>query len=159
MSAVIALWMYFTLWIESSGKLFIENNTNALYVKDNTMKVARWYNLMAMFWTVQFFIGCQHMVIAGAVAIWYFTRLVLLFCRTHSCALPWHNTLFFNGIFPKSRNKDDIQSPIAISFKNMIKFHLGTVALGSFLISFIQMLRTVLRGSDVSRNNFFPSQN
>lgn len=36
----------------------------------------------------------------------------------------------------------------------MIKFHLGTVALGSFLISFIQMLRTVLRGSDVSLNDF-----
>lgn len=62
------------MWIESSGKLIIQNNTNGLYVKDNTMKVTRWYNLMALFWTVQFFIGCQHMVIAGAVATWYFTR-------------------------------------------------------------------------------------
>lgn len=43
-------------------------------MKDDTMRFTRWYNLMALFWTMQFLIGCQHMTIAGSVAIWYFTR-------------------------------------------------------------------------------------
>lgn len=80
------------MWIESSGKLIIQNNTNALYVKDDTMKVARWYNLMALFWTAQFIIGCQHMIIAGAVAIWYFTRLALILSANN---LPEKNSIYF----------------------------------------------------------------
>lgn len=75
---MIALWLYLAIWIESSGRLTVQNNTNAAFVKDDTMKVARWYNVMAMFWMVQFIIGCQHMVIAGAVATWYFTRWAIL---------------------------------------------------------------------------------
>lgn len=39
---------------------------------------------MAMFWTIQFVIGCQHMAIAGSVAIWYFTR----YARDHRWHLP-----------------------------------------------------------------------
>lgn len=71
---VAGLWLFFVLWIESSGILTVENNTSAKYVKDSTMKVTRWYNLLALFWFSQFLVGCQHMVIAGAVAMWFFTR-------------------------------------------------------------------------------------
>ena len=34
----------------------------------------RWYHLFALFWGVQFIVACQHVVIAGAIAVWYFTR-------------------------------------------------------------------------------------
>lgn len=68
------LWIYFTIWIESAGILRVESNTSAKYVKDTTMKFTRWYNLCALFWISQFIIGCQHMVIAGAVTSWFFTR-------------------------------------------------------------------------------------
>ncbi|KAJ8969448.1 hypothetical protein NQ314_001753 [Rhamnusium bicolor] len=44
------------------------------YEKNGWMKFTRWYNLFAMLWMAQFIIGCQHMVIAGAVSTWYFTR-------------------------------------------------------------------------------------
>lgn len=71
---LITLWFYFTLWIESAGILSIQANASAQYDKDNAIIVTRWYNLMAFFWVSQFIIGCQHMVIAGAVSIWYFTR-------------------------------------------------------------------------------------
>ena len=36
--------------------------------------MTRWYNLFGLFWFVQFCTGCQHMIIAGAVAKWFFTR-------------------------------------------------------------------------------------
>lgn len=55
---------------------FDQNNGSAMYVKDTTMKVTRWYNLLAIFWMSQFVIGCQHMVIAGSVATWFFTRCI-----------------------------------------------------------------------------------
>lgn len=70
----MSLWVYFAIWIESAGRLRVESNTSAKYVKDGTMKFTRWYNLFALFWISQFIIGCQHMVIAGAVATWFFTR-------------------------------------------------------------------------------------
>lgn len=72
---VIALWLYSALWIESSGELSIQN-FKAYFVKDGTMKLTRWFNLMGLYWATQFLVGCQHMAIAGAVATWYFTRLV-----------------------------------------------------------------------------------
>ncbi|XP_037042642.1 choline transporter-like protein 1 [Bradysia coprophila] len=113
---VVGLWLYLAIWIESSGELKIENNTSAKYVKNATMKVTRWYNVLAMFWMTQFVIGCQHIVIAGAVASWFFTR-----------------------------NKSELNSPIATSLLNLVKYHLGTVALGSLLIAIVQLVRAILK--------------
>ena len=79
------------------------------------MKVTRWYNLLALFWMSQFLIGCQHMIIAGAVGIWFFTR-----------------------------NKSQLGSPICTSFSNLTRYHLGTVAFGSLLIALVQFARTIL---------------
>nr|CAD7256283.1 unnamed protein product [Timema shepardi] len=77
--------------------------------------VTRWYNLFGLFWFTQFIMGCQHMVIAGAVSKWFFTR-----------------------------NKSSLDSPILKSFKNLVRYHLGTVAMGSLLIALVQMVRVVL---------------
>lgn len=71
---MVSFWLYFAIWIESAGILMAENNASAKFVKDNTMIATRWYNVLALFWMSQFVIGCQHMVIAGAVATWFFTR-------------------------------------------------------------------------------------
>lgn len=84
------------------------------------MKVTRWYNLLAMFWMSQFMIGCQHMVIAGAVATWFFTR-----------------------------NKGHMGSPIGQSLQNLVRFHLGTVAFGSLLIALVQLVRVLFKALEV----------
>lgn len=76
LALVVGLWLYLAIWIESSGELKIENNMSAKYMKNATIKVTRWYNVLALFWMTQFVIGCQHIVIAGSVATWFFTRLV-----------------------------------------------------------------------------------
>ncbi|KAL1128814.1 hypothetical protein AAG570_013348 [Ranatra chinensis] len=108
------LWLYFSLWIESSGHL-TKSSPSFYYEKDTTMKVARWYNFLALLWFVQFCIGCQHMVIAGSVATWYFVR-----------------------------DKRNVDSPIENSFRYLTRYHLGSVALGSFLIALLQFLRSML---------------
>ncbi|ETN64441.1 ctl transporter [Anopheles darlingi] len=112
----IALYVYFTVWIESAGMLVIEGNNSARYEKDSTMLLTRWYNLLAFLWFAQFVIGCQHMVIAGAVAGWFFTR-----------------------------NKSQLGSPIGRAYGNLLRYHLGTVALGSFVIALVQFLRMMLK--------------
>lgn len=110
------LYVYFTVWIESAGMLVVESNNSAKYVKDSTMLFTRWYNLFAFLWFCQFVIGCQHMVIAGAVAGWFFTR-----------------------------NKSNLSNPIGRSYCNLLRYHLGTVALGSFVIALVQFLRAMLK--------------
>ncbi|XP_018567705.1 choline transporter-like protein 1 [Anoplophora glabripennis] len=113
---VVCLWFYFCLWIESSGILSEKRPMVYYYEKDTLMKVTRWYNFFAMLWMAQFVIGCQHMVIAGAVAKWYFTR-----------------------------TKSKLDSPVCHSFCNLTRYHLGSVALGSFLIATVQFLRVILK--------------
>uniref|UniRef100_A0AAG5D2K4 Choline transporter-like protein n=1 Tax=Anopheles atroparvus TaxID=41427 RepID=A0AAG5D2K4_ANOAO len=115
-AAVIVLYLYFTVWIESAGMLVVESNNSAKYVKDSTMLFTRWYNLLAFLWFCQFVIGCQHMVIAGAVAGWFFTR-----------------------------NKAALGSPIVRSYGNLLRYHLGTVAFGSFVIALVQFIRALLK--------------
>lgn len=48
------------------------------------------------------------------------------------------------------RNKSKIDSPIATSFKNLYRYHMGTVALGSLLISIVKIIRELLRVSSHS---------
>ncbi|XP_050517151.1 choline transporter-like protein 1 isoform X1 [Diabrotica virgifera virgifera] len=116
LGVTVALWFYFCLWIESSGTL-TETRANVFYYKkDGWMKFTRWYNFFGMLWMAQFIIGCQHMVIAGAVSIWYFKR-----------------------------NKASLGTPFIASASNLIRYHLGSVALGSFLIATVQFMRVILK--------------
>ncbi|XKL64868.1 hypothetical protein PGB90_004954 [Kerria lacca] len=112
---LLFLWLYFFLWIESSG--FAEKKQNAqrlTYKKDEVIQFARGFNIVAVFWIIQFMIGCQHMIIAGAVATWFFTR-----------------------------KKSTLSSPITKSYGYLFNYHLGTVALGSLLIAIVQIIRLI----------------
>lgn len=120
LSLLIGLWLYFAIWIESAGQLAIENNTSAKYVKNPTVLVTRWYNVLTLFWMSQFIVGCQHMVIAGAVASWFFTR-----------------------------NKATLDWPLARSFRYLLRYHLGTVALGGLIIAVVKVLRLLFRVLEV----------
>lgn len=126
LALLISLWVYFSIWIESSGTLSVGNNQSVKYVKDPTMIVTRWYNLLGLFWFSQFIIGCQHMVIAGAVGTWFFTR-----------------------------NKTNMNGPINRSFVNLIRFHLGTVATGSLLIAVVQIIRLLVKTIQVPSSSEF----
>ncbi|XP_021924894.1 choline transporter-like protein 1 isoform X2 [Zootermopsis nevadensis] len=113
LGVVVAAWLMFSLIIESSG--FFTPNNPASYEKDQTMKVTQWYNLLGLFWFIQFCTGCQHMIIAGAVGKWFFTR-----------------------------NKNNLGFPVSKSFFNLVRYHLGTVAMGSLFIALVQLARTIL---------------
>ncbi|XP_066148514.1 choline transporter-like protein 1 [Euwallacea fornicatus] len=113
--ATLAIWIYFCLWISSAGHLSPKRENIYYFKKDGFMETAKVVNFFAMLWMIQFVIGCQHMVIAGAVAKWYFTR-----------------------------EKSKLSSPVIESFYNLTRYHLGTVATGSFWLALVQMLRAFL---------------
>lgn len=96
-----------------------------MYVKDSVIKVTRWVNLFAMFWFTNFLFGCQDFIIAGAVSKWFFTR-----------------------------NKSKLNFPALISFGHLIRFHLGSICMGSTIIAVIQFFRVILKWIEVSHKSF-----
>lgn len=92
-------------------------NNSVYYKKDELMKFGILYNVFMFMWAVQFIVHCQHIVIAGAAATWYFIR-----------------------------NKNNLTSPISTSIGRLFSYHLGSVAFGSFIIVFIYIIKQVLSG-------------
>ena len=67
--------MYGGLWIISAGDPVVDNTTT--YVKfqpDTFMSWMTLYHIFGGLWITQFIIACQHLVIAGSVAGWYFSK-------------------------------------------------------------------------------------
>jgi len=97
--------------------------------KSNTQ--FRSYAAVAFFhllWNVQFQFYFGFMVVAGAVANWYFTL------RDHH-----GNKIRGDGI------NELPPSPVYQSLKRTIRYHIGTIALSSFLIALVQFARWVIR--------------
>nr|XP_008198991.1 PREDICTED: choline transporter-like protein 1 [Tribolium castaneum] len=74
-----------------------------------------------MFWMVQFVLACHQIVISGVVARYYFTR-----------------------------DKCELVSPIYSSFYILIRYHLGTVAFGSLIITPISVLKILYRARTIN---------
>ncbi|KAF0289717.1 CTL-like protein 1 [Amphibalanus amphitrite] len=74
-----------------------------------------WMVPLLAIWTAEFILACQWLVSAGAVCRWYFSR---------------------SGARPTC--------PVAASLGTLICHHLGTAALGSFLVSLLRLPRVAL---------------
>ncbi|XP_052274056.1 choline transporter-like protein 1 [Dreissena polymorpha] len=108
--------VYIFLCIETSGTPTVENTTGFVDMKaDEILKVLKWYHIFGIVWVTQFIIACHNLTIAGAVSIWYFTR-----------------------------NKDQLGFPVLRSIGNIIRYHIGSLAFGSLVITFVVVLRMVL---------------
>ena len=82
---------------------------------DSFLSWMRLYHIFGGLWITQFVIACQHVTIAGAVSTWYFTR-----------------------------EKSFLRFPILVGLKNLIRYHLGSVAFGSFIIALIKFIRMIM---------------
>ncbi|KAF6202610.1 hypothetical protein GE061_003009 [Apolygus lucorum] len=115
LSLMSSLWLYITVWIESSGHLTVEGNVT-YYKKDAVMHVARWFNFIIAAWWLIFIVGCQDMIVACSVAHWYFIR-----------------------------DKSELKAPIRTSAFYVCRFHLGSLALFALCTSTFRFLRTALK--------------
>lgn len=76
------------------------------------------FHLFGCYWATQFFVACSSTVIAGSVASYYWTR----------------------GEAPQ----EIPFLPVFASMKRLIRYSLGSVALGSLIVSFVESIRFIL---------------
>lgn len=98
------------------------------------MEAAKVVNFLAMLWMVQFVIGCQHLIIANAVSRWFFTRYN---------KKTIHFITGYKRLYTTCRDKSELKTPIFEGFYNLTRYHLGTVATGSFWLALVQLIRYI----------------
>ncbi|XP_066299060.1 choline transporter-like protein 1 [Branchiostoma lanceolatum] len=98
------------------GEPTVDTSTGWVTYKDpEPVRYMWWYHVVGLLWTSEFFLACQQMVIAGAVTQVYFTR-----------------------------DKKQVSSPILKATGRLISYHLGSVAVGSFIIVLVKIPRLIL---------------
>ena len=74
-----------------------------------------WYLIIAFFRTSQFILASQQMIITGAVSMWYF-----------------------------SEDRKQLECPVGRSIRRLILYHMGSIALGWFLITLCIVPRLII---------------
>ncbi|XP_054274772.1 choline transporter-like 1 [Macrosteles quadrilineatus] len=85
------------------------------YTDGTWVRYVWWVYFIGLVWTSEFILACQQMVIAGAVARWYFNK-----------------------------DKTDPKPPVWTAYRHLISYHLGSMALGSLLITLFKVPRLIL---------------
>ncbi|XP_037076976.1 choline transporter-like protein 1 [Pollicipes pollicipes] len=125
MAITVCVWVATALVIESMGTPVPGLHSGFVqYRKTGAGLFFRWYNMFALFWVSQFIIACQDMVVGGAVSKWFFTR-----------------------------DKSQLGNPVLLATKNLVLYHLGSVALGSFIIAVVKMIRYILKKIQAQMGN------
>lgn len=117
------IWLYFIVLSSSAGSLQLvreKGQTNEIYdyVDNGMVAVTVTLSLVTALWMFYFMVDCQHMIIAGSVARWFFTR-----------------------------NKSNLGSPVLGSIMTTVKYHLGTVALGSLIVTLFVIIKSLIKGA------------
>ncbi|KAF7687009.1 choline transporter-like protein 1 isoform X1 [Silurus meridionalis] len=110
-------WITVLLLLGTAGSPVKNNQTELVEFKmDGPLQYMVWYHAVGLIWISEFVLACQQMTIAGAVVTYYFTR--------DKSQLPL--------------------TPILSSAMRLMRYHLGTVAKGAFIITLVEIPRLVL---------------
>uniref|UniRef100_A0A8C5LP46 Choline transporter-like protein n=1 Tax=Leptobrachium leishanense TaxID=445787 RepID=A0A8C5LP46_9ANUR len=117
--ALILFWVYWVmvlLFLGTAGDPTINDQGFVEFKIVGPLQYMWWYHLVGLIWISEFILACQQMTIAGAVVTYYFTR-----------------------------NKGELPfTPILASVNRLIRYHLGTVAKGAFIITLVKIPRMIL---------------
>ncbi|EFA01113.1 choline transporter-like protein 1 [Tribolium castaneum] len=116
-SIVLIIFVYFLIVMSTAGVLQKTFFDVYEYTPNVAILFTMFFHIVICLWMWQFIIGCQHMVISGAVSSYYFAR-----------------------------DKSSLVSPVYTSFYNLIRYHLGSVIFGSLIITVIAIVRALIRG-------------
>uniref|UniRef100_A0A3Q3INS3 Choline transporter-like protein n=1 Tax=Monopterus albus TaxID=43700 RepID=A0A3Q3INS3_MONAL len=110
-------WIAVLLFLGTAGTPVKNNSTNMVeYHMQGPLQYLVWYHVVGLIWISEFILAFQQMTIAGAVVTYYFTR-----------------------------NKSQMPAtPILSSLARTIRYHLGTLAKGSFIITLVKIPRLIL---------------
>lgn len=108
-------WLAVFLSIGTSGSP-VSNGETVVFKLSEPLQYTIWYHAVGLIWISEFILACQQMTVAGAVVTYYFTR--------DKSQLP--------------------ETPILSSMLQLARYHLGTVAKGSFIITLVEIPRLIL---------------
>uniref|UniRef100_A0A665UWF0 Choline transporter-like protein n=1 Tax=Echeneis naucrates TaxID=173247 RepID=A0A665UWF0_ECHNA len=110
-------WIGVLLFLGTAGAPVKNNSTGVVeYQMQGPLQYLVWYHAVGLIWISEFILAFQQMTIAGAVVTYYFTR-----------------------------NKSQMPAtPILSSMARTIRYHLGTLAKGSFIITLVKIPRLIL---------------
>eukprot|EP00238_Polyblepharides_amylifera_P011393 CAMPEP_0196575494 /NCGR_PEP_ID=MMETSP1081-20130531/4961_1 /TAXON_ID=36882 /ORGANISM="Pyramimonas amylifera, Strain CCMP720" /LENGTH=668 /DNA_ID=CAMNT_0041893815 /DNA_START=86 /DNA_END=2092 /DNA_ORIENTATION=- len=119
--AVIAWFIVVSAALYSAGDLSEAEGGGYQLEWNDSLRYMMMYHLFGYLWCMQFIEGFGLMVIAGAVATFYWTR-------GDTSKMPF--------------------SPVLSSARRTLRYHLGSIAVGSFIVAVIQFVRLVLEYVD-----------
>uniref|UniRef100_A0A8C2AH28 Choline transporter-like protein n=1 Tax=Cyprinus carpio TaxID=7962 RepID=A0A8C2AH28_CYPCA len=110
-------WITVLLFLGSAGSPVQNNQTGLVEFKmDGPLQYMVWYHAVGLIWISEFILACQQMTVAGAVVTYYFTR--------SESQMPF--------------------TPIVSSVLRLMRYHLGTVVKGAFIITLVEIPRLIL---------------
>jgi Plasma-membrane choline transporter len=99
-----------------------ENGTFSGYADESDgVKALHFYNLFGFLWVEQFLVALGQMTMAGAIAIWYWQRE------------------------DENGHRELPLSPVLKSFWITIRYHLGSLAFGSFILAVVKFIRAMIK--------------
>ncbi|KAM6952132.1 choline transporter-like protein 1 isoform 1-T1 [Lycodopsis pacificus] len=118
--ALLLFWIYWILvllFLGTSGNS-VQNEETGLteFRLTGPLQYLTWYHAVGLVWITEFILACQQMTVAGAVVTYYFTR---------------------------DKNRLPV-TPIMSSVLRLVRYHLGTVAKGAFIITLVKIPRLFL---------------
>ncbi|KAM4877388.1 choline transporter-like protein 1 isoform 2-T2 [Thomomys bottae] len=111
-----AYWIMTLLFLGTTGSAVQNDQDFVEFRISGPLQYMWWYHVVGLIWISEFILACQQMTVAGAVVTYYFTR--------DKRNLPF--------------------TPILASVNRLIRYHLGTVAKGSFIITLVKIPRMIL---------------
>uniref|UniRef100_A0A671MDD5 Choline transporter-like protein n=1 Tax=Sinocyclocheilus anshuiensis TaxID=1608454 RepID=A0A671MDD5_9TELE len=110
-------WIMVLLFLGTTGNPEKNEDTGLVEFRlTGALQYMTWYHAVGLIWISEFILACQQMTVAGAVVTYYFTR--------DKTKLP--------------------VTPILSSVLRLVRYHLGTVAKGSFIITLVKIPRLIL---------------
>ncbi|KAM8908525.1 choline transporter-like protein 1 isoform 3-T3 [Spinachia spinachia] len=118
--ALLLFWIYWILvllFLGTSGNS-VQNEETGLteFRLTGPLQYLTWYHAVGLVWITEFILACQQMTVAGAVVTYYFTR---------------------------DKNRLPV-TPILSSVLRLVRYHMGTVAKGAFIITLVKIPRLFL---------------
>lgn len=116
---VVGLAIYFVavlMYAITTEKPAYEDTVFKEYEPDLVLKGLMIYHLFGLLWTFNFIIGLSEVTVCGAIADWYWS---------------------FGG-------KNMKPLPVARSFGRVLRYHAGSVSLGSMILGIIQLIRIIV---------------
>jgi len=110
------------------------NGTYTNLVWDANLKNAFAIHFFYLLWVTEFLVYFTYLVIAGAIATWYFTRYDQSGAKNLPPNMVYHSSL------------------------RACRFHLGSIALGSMILAIIQFIRAVLKYLELQTKKASPNR-